>query len=240
MKGSVSQRFTSGDRTWTGTPVWAPDSRRVLFTDFATEYQIKPIRGGDVERWTHGVKSRGGWPRQWSSDGKYIVFTQNDPSTLWDIWLLPLSGERKPLPYLVTRFAEGTPAVSPDSRWVAYVSDESGSSEIYVNSFPRPGTPVRISTTGGIQPVWRRDGRELFYIAADRRLMAASLQMQGGEVLVAERRALFDVGYLDTRDERPQYAVLGNGERFLMTAMAEQHANRDMTVVLNWPALLKD
>ena len=158
MKGSAGSRFTSGDRTWTGSPAWAPDSTRVLFNEFATEYHVKSVRGGETERWAHGIKSRRGFPRQWSAGTEYIVTIVNDPETLWDIWLLPVSGERKPERYLASRYIEWMPSISPDGKWIAYASNESGPSEVYINTFPRASTPQRISLSGGTHPLWRRDG----------------------------------------------------------------------------------
>jgi Tol biopolymer transport system component len=239
MKGSAGSRFTSGDRTWTGSPVWSPDSSRVLFNEFATAYYVKSVRGGETERWAHGIKSRGGFPRQWSAGTEYIVTIVNDPATLWDIWLLPVSGERKPQPYLASRYTEWMPAISPDGKWIAYASNESGSSEVYINSFPRAGTPQRISLSGGTHPLWRRDGRELFFISADRQLAAASLSVQGSDIAVLERRPLFSMSSVDLSwNERAQYAVLANGEQFLLNVIAGEQPHRNVTVVLNWPALL--
>ena len=211
-----------------------------MFTDFADDYQIRAIQGGLIERWPHKIKSRGGWPAAWSGDGRYLVLTQNDPATLNDIWLLSMSGERQPSVYLASRFGENTPAVAPDSRRIAYVSDESGSNEIYVNTFPIPGNSVRISTRGGTDPAWRDDGKELYYIGPDQQLMAVSVQINALDVTATAPRALFKLPRIDTvLTYRNQYAVLNNGRTFLVNAVSDEQPNRNLTVVMNWPTLLK-
>ena len=104
----------------------------------------------------------------WSSDGRFILYAQIEEKTGYDVWALPLFGERKPFPVLITLFDERYPQFSPDGRWVAYQSNESGQDDIYVQPFPGPGERSRISTNGGAQVRRRRDGRELFYMAPDR------------------------------------------------------------------------
>ena len=103
----------------------------------------------------------------WSSDGRFILYAQIEEKTGYDVWALPLFGERKPFPVLITLFDERYPQFSPDGRWVAYQSNESGQDDIYVQPFPGPGERSRISTNGGAQVRRRRDGRELFYMAPD-------------------------------------------------------------------------
>ena len=117
----------------------------------------------------------------WSRDGKSIVYGSLDPKTQWDVWTMPSTAsrtgaERTPVPYLRTAFNEHQGRLSPDGRWMAYVSDESGRWEVSVGAFPTHGARgMRISTDGGLQPQWRHDGRELFYLAPDQMLMAVTV-----------------------------------------------------------------
>src|SRR5262249_44958019 len=114
-------------------------------------------------------------PGSWSPDGQVVAFSEEDPATGWNIWILRLQGDRKPQPFLQTPANEGGPTFSPDGRWLAYQSDESGRWEIYVRPFPSPGGKVQISTEGGAEPVWARNGRELFY-RNGRKMMVTALE----------------------------------------------------------------
>ena len=116
------------------------------------------------------------FPSDWSADGRFIAYYRMDLKTQLDIWTVAMDGERKPVPYLHGDFNESQPQFSPDGRWMAYVSDESGSRQVYVQSFPTLGGQRQISAEGGAQPRWRRDGKELFYLAADRKLMAVTVK----------------------------------------------------------------
>jgi Tol biopolymer transport system component len=157
-----------------------------------------------------------GFPFDWSSDDKWILYGQQDQRTALDLWLLPLEGDRKPIPYLRTPFNETNAAFSPDGRWIAYQSDESGQNQIYVQTIPASGAKYQISTAGGTQPTWRRDGKELFYVSADQRLMAVPIAL-GARVEPGTPEALFPVfqvaaltGYAPSRD----------GQRFLVNVPA--------------------
>src|SRR5262249_15594735 len=103
----------------------------------------------------------------WSSDGGHVLYQERNPNTNWDIWILPTSGDKKPFPFAVTRSYEGDARFSPDGKWIAYVSDESGSAEVYVQPFQNRGEKRRVSVAGGSRPAWRSDGKE-FYLAGDR------------------------------------------------------------------------
>ena len=152
-------------------------------------------------------------PEDWSLDGRFILFSNFDPRTnQFDLWVLPLFGDRQPVPFLTTPFEEKQGQFSPDGRWVAYCSDESGKDEVYVQSFPVAGNKVLISTDGGREPRWRRDGRELFYLAADGKLMA--VEVKAGSTLTAgiPKALPFKV----IRRNWASYAVTADGQRFLV------------------------
>lgn len=149
-----------------------------------------------------------------------------------DVWVLPLFGDRKPFPYLQTNFNERDAKLSPNSQWLAYASDESQRYEIYVQAFPTPGVKRLVSTNGGTVPVRSRDGKELFYIGADRKMMA--IEVEGDSKFEAGvPKPLFD-----TRLGRQFFDVSKDG-RFLLPTPMEQSGPVSITVVVNWTAGLK-
>jgi hypothetical protein len=157
-----------------------------------------------------------------------------------DLWLLPLSGDRKPIPFLQTEFDELEGQFSPTGRWIAYSSNETGKSEVYVRSFSASGGKWQISTNGGTQPKWRPDGKELFYLASDGKLMAVPVKAEATfEAGVA--KALFPTmfgGQVGGGFER--YRVTPDGQRFLINTLPQgQGSSAPITVVLNWSTVLK-
>jgi serine/threonine protein kinase/Tol biopolymer transport system component len=170
-----------------------------------------------VDEWHH--------PQDWSADGRYIMYAVTTTTGV-DLRALPLFGERTPFDVARTSFAELNARFSPDSRWVAYQSTETGQSEIYVQPFPGPGPKVQVSVGGGTLPRWRGDGGELFYVAPDRRLMAVSVVQSGSRLETGPPRALFTL--LTTT----MYEPSANGQRFLVTAVVSQAS--PISIVLNW------
>jgi hypothetical protein len=157
----------------------------------------------------------------------------------FDVWVLPLAGDRKPQVFLNTGFDEGQGQFSPDGRWVAYVSNESGQYEIYVRPFPGPGGQWQISDAGGMQPRWRPDGKELYYLALDGRLMAASIVASGATLEPGTPAALFQTRIAREFGSvallRPQYDVAHDG-RFLINMTTEEATAPPITISLNWAA----
>jgi Tol biopolymer transport system component len=172
-------------------------------------------------------------PIDWSRDGRFILEDVRDPKTGRDIWVVPLFGDRKPFPYLHTEFNEGNPKVSPNVKWLAYESDESKRNEVYVQTFPNPGGKWQISTNGGGRPVWSRDGKELFFIGADQKLMA--VEIKGG--------ANFDWGVpkplFNARIAPDANFEVGKDGRFLIPVPVEQAGITPINVVVNWTVGLK-
>jgi eukaryotic-like serine/threonine-protein kinase len=150
-----------------GAPVWSPDGKQIFFCSDREGgvFQIfrKDVSGaGQEERLTEGPAAK--VPDDLSKDGKYLLYQETNPGTGIDIMALPLDGDRKPIPVVKTQFDEFGGAFSPDGRWVAYVSRNSGRSEVYVTAFPSgPKGRWQVSTGGGDQPKWRGDGTELYY-----------------------------------------------------------------------------
>ena len=187
------------------------------------------------------------WADDWSRDGKFIVFTNEDPKTESDLWALPMTpgipGDRTPIPLLTSEFNQRMGQVSPNSRWLAYVSDESGRDEVYVQPFaPSNSTKVgklQISTAGGSQPRWRADGKELFYAAADRKMMVAEVNVTRETFDRSAPHVLFEMLFGLPNLAR-YYSPSADGKKLLMAAEPEGNAEASpLTVVVNWQAAVK-
>ena len=236
----VATRFTVDAGSDRG-PVWSPDGSRIVFasnrsTGFQDLYE-RPSSGAGAEQLLL-ASPLNKLPMDWSQDGKFILYRQIDPNGGYDLWVLPMFGDRKPFPIANTPFEERDGQFSPDGRWVAYRSNESGRFEVYVQPFPGPGGKSQVSTNGGTQPRWRRDGRELFYIAPDRTLMAVSIAVSpdGKDIKAGTPTALFPTriagGPLPGTNNQ-QYVVSPDGRRFLIN-VAPDEGSTPITVVLNW------
>jgi Tol biopolymer transport system component len=218
-------------------PIWSPDGTQVAFDSARKagihDLYVKPSSSaGNEEPLFESPLGKG--ILDWSSDARSILFAIQDPKTNFDLWVLPLEGDRIPWVYLNTPFDERQAQFSPDGRWVAYHSNESGRYEIYVRPFPKPGGQWQISAGGGISPRWRRDGRELYYIAPDNRLMAVSISTKGATLDPAAPVALFPTRlFAGPGAFAAQYAVAPDG-RFLINAAAENAAPLPITLLLNW------
>jgi serine/threonine protein kinase len=234
----LPSRFTFGPaNNW--LPIWSPDGSRIVFAS---------NRDGPIDLYQKSANGAGGeevllkstedkLPTDWSSDGQFILYDVIDPKTRGDLWILPLSGDRKPFPYLQTQFTERHGQFSPDGHWIAYSSDVSGQFEIYVQSFPVAGGAHRVSNNTGMQPRWRRDGKELFYISADRKLMAVNVNAGPSTFESGEPKPLFDTR-ITVLEGRNIYAITNDGKRFLINS-GESPFGAQLNVVMNWTADLK-
>jgi Tol biopolymer transport system component/tRNA A-37 threonylcarbamoyl transferase component Bud32 len=219
--------------------VWSPDGSRIVFDSrrkSSFDLYQKASNGGGSEEILLGDNLDKS-PESWSPDGRFILYSSSSASRNNDLFVLPLSGDRKPFPLMQNRFNEPDGRFSPDGRWVAYTSNESGRYEIYVASYPGPGGNWQISTAGGTYPRWRHDGSEIFYVAPDNELMAAEVKSKATGFEVGAVKPLF-VGRILTRGNY-QYDVSPDGQRFLVATVPDQAVSEPITVVLNWTAGLK-
>jgi Tol biopolymer transport system component len=232
----VTSRFTFGEER-EQTPIWSPDGQRIAFAmeregDF--DLTVKTVASGNEEILLDRENRQ--HPSSWSADGRFLLYYELDPKNSWDVWGLPLEGEdRTPKPFLNTPFLEIRARFSPDGRWVAYESEESGRGEIYVRSFSRTGGKWQISTSGGTEPQWSRDGRKLYYIAPDLKMI--EVKVQTGETFEAGiPEPLFTVSLRPVLTGN-RFLVAKDG-RFLLLSSLRGETTPPTTIVLNWIAEL--
>lgn len=226
-----------------GSPVFSPDESQVVFTSTRPGaigiYRKRSSGAGNEELMLNGSAPM--FASSWSSDGRYILYDKVvDAAKKIDLWVLPMTGDAAPFPYLETAFVESHAQFSPDGRWVAYASDESGKAEIYIQSFPTGNGKWQVSTAGGDQPQWSSNGKELFYIAPDRNLMSVSI---GGSAIleIGRPEILFQTNAPPSsiEDDRTNYAAARDGQRFIVNTLDETKIAQPLTFVLNWSADLK-
>lgn len=228
---------------WISAPCWSPDGLSIAYgsnrNGMFDIFLVSASGGGAEETLVRGGATN--WCGGFSPDGRFLLYESSDPKTEYDLWFVSLSGDRKPKPFLRTDASETHGSFSPNGRWVAYTSDTSGRAEVYVRAFPSGEGPWQVSTEGGDQAQWRSDGRELFYLSADRRIMAVAASDRGPVFSGSTPRALFHVrvqapGILATRND---YVVSADGRRFLVNKLIEDPAKGTITVAVNWAARLK-
>jgi serine/threonine protein kinase/Tol biopolymer transport system component len=214
--------------------VWTPDGKRIAFLSNKEGpmglFWLWADGGGGLEQLTGSKYVQ--VPSSWSPDGQRLAFYEINPTTGNDIWVLQI-GDHTAQPFLRTRSNETAAQFSPDGRWLAYLSDETGRYETYVQPYPGPGGKWQLSFDGGTEPVWNRNGRELFYRSGNA-VMAVEITTQPGFAAGNPRR-LFEGPYLPALAALPNYDVSADGQRFLMVKRSEPaQAQTQINVVLNW------
>ncbi|HEV8366624.1 MAG TPA: protein kinase [Pyrinomonadaceae bacterium] len=218
-------------------PIWSPDGSRIAWNSnrdggITAIYQKLASGVGEDELLLKSDAPIS--PSSWSPDGRFLLYNRTDPKTGPDIWVLPTEGEQKPYVFLQTPFSESAPRFSPDGKFVAYVSQDQGRPEVFVQTFPASGNRWQISNNGGRAPAWRGDGKEIFFVSGDNKLVSAEVTTGNG-FEVGIPKPLFDLvsvgalsfGYVN-------FAPTLDGERFLVTHQSESVASLQYVVVQNW------
>ena len=232
-RGSLTRQTLSD---LAGRPIWTPDGRRVTFgTGNPWGLYSKLVEGSSEPE---ALLARGGkliTAESWSPDGRTLLFRELDEANGFDVWRMAIGEE--PIPVLNTRFDETSPALSPDGRWLAYVSNESGREEVYVQAFPGPGQRAQVSNRGGTEPVWSPDGNELFYRDGSH-LVSVSLSTEP-TLAPGVPRPLFEDRFASSGGDRANYDVDRDGQRFLMVSHGNVREPTELHLVLNWFEELK-
>jgi Tol biopolymer transport system component len=246
------QELTTGRRTrftmalardW--MPVWSADSRNIVFgsqRDGGTDNLYQKDTSGVAAEVALLKTAESKYPQDLSRDGRFLLYANVDPRNSYDLWVLPLEGERKPKLIVGTQSRESAAKFSPDGRFIAYTSDATGRNEVYVRAFSPDGNVTAewpVSKDGGTQPVWRQDGKELFFISGDSKMMvvpvttAPAFKAGIPEALftapILGGGSAFNIHRWDTLD----------GKRFLINSSAHATSSSPITLVLNWQAGLK-
>ena len=227
-------RFTFGPGNKQG-PIWSPDGSQIAYSKSepgAVKLYRQSTAGSAHEQLLDSDSSR---PIDWSPDGRYIIERRLSTESGIDIWVLPLFGDRKPFAYLASPFRKGYARVSPDGKWLAYTSNETGRDEVYVGSFPTPGDKRQISVSGGWRPRWSRDGKELFFVSGDGKMMAVAVK-SSGKFQYGTPHTLFDTRM---RDVGEKWFDVSTDGRFLIPRPIQDSSRTAMTLVMNWTAGLK-
>ena len=227
-RGTYTQITAGGENMH---PIWTPDGARVTFND-----ELRTFTG---DRRMEVVRQRRFWSAKTRNNrlhgprtAEFLAFEERDPDTGWNIAYVTLEGDRTPTYLVSTPFNEQSPMISPDGRWLAYISEESGQDEVYVQPFPGGGEKRQISIQGGMEPIWSQDGRELFYRNGDR-MMAVAVETEPG-FSAGVPRLLFEGRYI--LDSHPRYGVSPDGQRFLLSRI---EGETQIKVVPNWFEELK-
>jgi Tol biopolymer transport system component len=242
LERATPQRFTFGAAD-EALPVWSPDGSRLVFAssqDGASSLFQKNANGGGNEELL--LRNDRAIPVNWSLDGKSLFFRIASDVGINEIWFLQPEGDRKGVPYIQSKqFNRNQPRLSPSGRWLAYYANDSGFSELYLESFPKFGGKWQVSSGGGVSHRWSRDGKEIYYMAPNGDLMAATVKGEAAPEL-GTPTALFRMRILGgprtLQGYRSQYDVAPDG-RFLVNTPVDESAGASMTVVLNWAAGLK-
>ncbi|HET7451887.1 MAG TPA: protein kinase [Thermoanaerobaculia bacterium] len=233
----VTSRFTF-DATNETSPVWSPDGKEIVFSSDRKGYSSLYEKdasgtGAEKELWSCGDTVVAG---DWSADGKFIAVNRITSKTGWDVWIFPTDGTTKPFPFIQGTFTEVLPVFSPDVRYVAYMSNETGRFEIYVQQFPGPGGKWQISAAGGTEPHWSADGKTIYFKSLDAKLMGAPVDA-ASTFSAGVAQPLFDA-HFQPGQRRNSFLVTRDGQKFLILSPVGKERVSPINVVLHWPETL--
>jgi Tol biopolymer transport system component len=238
LQRHVPSRLNPGDER-DFAPAVSRDGRIVFTSGVTGDLYVRSATGaGDRELLWKSANAK--FPGDWSADGRFVIYDDQEPGGRLDLWVLPLMGDRKPIPFLTTPARESLAKFSPDDRWVVYGSDESGRREVYARDFAPERVPtvgserIQISRAGGDKPRWRPDGSEIYYIAPDRKMMAVPVKL-GPKLQLGIAVPLFDTNAAGTMS----YDVTADGRFLVNTFSSDDSSSAPVTVVMNWQAALR-
>ena len=225
---------------------WSPTGDRVAFLSTRngkSSIYVKLANGSAVEQPVVS-SAEGKFNPTFSPDGQFVMYAQVNPTTNLDLYLVSTGPDKKVQPLLQTNFIEGQPRISPNGRWLAYITNETGQFEVYIQTFPLGGAKLPISVGGGSQPQWRADGRELYYYAPDRKVMAVEVNGDGPTFKVGVAKPLFEIrvtgaGVDQSFPGTGYFTVTRDGSRFLVPSLPEAPVRQQINVILNWTQDLK-
>ena len=242
LQRQTKTRLTFGPSR-AASPVWSPDGKWIYYRIFVQANTSSIVRrasdGTGTEETVLSIPGFTAVPASLSPDGKYLAYLQGDQkyfASRFDVWALPLFGDRKPFPLVTSPANEIGPQFSPDGKWLAYMSNESGPYEIYIRPFPGPGGKYQVSNGGAVIPQWRADGRELFFKDANVQLMAVDVHENGAALELGTPHTILKTE-MAMLSEGP-FVPAADGKRFLINE-AGGHETTPLTVVTNWTELLK-
>ena len=229
-----------------GNAIWSPDGRQIVYSPNggqSPDLYVKPASGaeqGDLLLHSERITT----PKDWSRDGQFVLFEQRTKDRKIDLYFLPMKGDRKPVPYIISPFLKSQAKFSPDAHWVVYTSDESGTKEVYVQPFPMAsGGKWPVSNGGGSQPRWSRNGKELFYFTPGETLMAVAVDTTGDTLQLSTPKALFRAPVLGGggggAGNSWRWDISADGQRFLINTALDEAATSPVTVLLNWPSAMR-